>query len=354
MINARARKLFFRAGLVTSVAAVGILAGGTTLAGATPGVTAIRLAGSTRFATAGVIASAGFSSGTPTVVLASGLNYPDALAASYLGGRLHSPVLLTTTATLDPSTLSSIRSLGGTGVEIVGGTAAVSQNVTNQLKTDGFIVDRIAGSNRFATASAVGQLGTSPFVGSLGTYGRTAIVASGVNFPDALAGSAMAYSNSFPILLTQVGYLPAVTATALSNLHIAHVLLLGGTSAVSPAVETTLVNDGMTVQRIAGNDRTQTATDIAAVETGQLGFSTTNVDLARGDTYPDALTGGAYSGEAIVKSPILLADSPFNLGSYTTAYLKANASTIATIHIFGGTSAITTTTSNAAVVAAGG
>jgi hypothetical protein len=42
-----------------------------------------------------------------------------------------------------------------------------------------------------------------------------------------------------------------------------------------------------------------------------------------------------------------------NLGSYTTAYLQANASTIATIHIFGGTSAITTTTSNAAVVAAG-
>jgi putative cell wall-binding protein len=332
MINARARKLVLRACLATSVAAVGILAGATTVAGATTGVTAIRLAGSTRFATAGVIASAGFSSGTPTVVLASGLNYPDALAASYLGGRLHSPVLLTTTATLDSSTLSSMRSLGATGVDIVGGTAAVSQNVTNQLKTDGFIVDRVAGSNRFATASAVGQLGT-------------AIVASGVNFPDALAGSAMAYSNSYPILLTQVGYLPTVTATALSNLHIAHVLLLGGTSAVSPAVETTLVNDGMTVQRIAGNDRTQTATDIATVETGQLGFSTTN---------PDALTGGAYSGEAIVKSPILLADSPFNLGSYTTAYLQANASTIATIHIFGGTSAITTTTSNAAVVAAGG
>lgn len=230
----------------------------------------------------------------------------------------------------------------------------MSANVAGQLVTDGLTIDRVAGPERFATAAAVAQLGTHPFVGTLGTEGRTAIVTSGVSFPDALAGSAMAYSQSFPILLSQVTSLPSVTATALSNLGIQHVLLLGGTAAVSAGVAQTLVGDGMTVQRVAGNDRTQTATAIATLETTQLGFSTTAVNLARGDTYPDALTGGAYSGEAINKSPILLADSPTNLGPYTTAYLTANASTIATIHVFGGTSAITATTAAAAVKAAGG
>lgn len=353
MTTARARQVVLRAGLATSVAAIGVLTAATA-AGATTGVTTIRLSGPTRFATAGAIATAGFASGTPTVVLASGENFPDALAASYLAGRLHAPVLLTPTAALDSATVSALQSLGAKGVDIVGGTAAVSANVASQLTTDGYTVSHVAGPDRFATAAAVAQLGSVHFVGSLGTLGRTAIVTSGVNFPDALAGSPMAYSNAFPILLTQVTSLPAATATALKNLGIQHVLLLGGTSAVSSAVQQTLVTDGMTVQRVAGVDRTQTATAIAAIETSQLGFTTANVNLARGDTYPDALTGGAYSGGANRQSPVLLADSPSNLGPYTTAYLHANASTIATIHIFGGTSAITLATANAAVVAAGG
>lgn len=347
------RRLSLVGALVGSVGAAGLVAGATA-AGATTGVVANRLAGATRYATSAVIAQSAFPSGSTTAVLASGEDFPDALTAAYLAGHLHAPVLLTPTAALDPATLSGLKALGVKGVDIVGGTAAVSQNVTTQLETDGYTVSHTAGINRFATAAAVAQEGGPNFVGTLGTLGRTAIVASGLTFPDALAGSAMAYSQSFPILLTQPGSLSPETAAALVSLQIAHVLVLGGTAAVSSAVENQIIAAGMTVVRVAGIDRTQTATAIATLETAQLSYSTTTVDLARGDIYPDALSGGPYSGESSRKAPILLSDSPDTLGQYTTAYLRTNAASITTINIFGGTSAITSATQTAAITAAGG
>lgn len=84
-------------------------------------------------------------------------------------------------------------------------------------------------------------------------------------------------------------------------------MIVGGTSAVSAGVETALGTAGVTVDyRIAGAERTQTAASIAAWETdglaghdiypaiGSLGFTGTSViNVARGDSFADALAAGA-------------------------------------------------------------
>jgi hypothetical protein len=89
---------------------------------------------------------------------------------------------------------------------------------------------------------------------------------------------------------------------------------------------------------------------LATSEAQELGWSLTNVNLATGADYPDALAGGPYSGAT--KSPILLTEDVNTLGQYTTAFLQANSSTISSINVFGGTLAVADATVTAAQQAA--
>lgn len=321
-------------------------------AGATTGVSTGRLAGSDRYATAAAIATAAFPKGVAntTAILVSGLNYPDALSAAYLAGRLDAPVLLTDPAALSTTTAAELASLDVNTVDIVGGSDAVSNAVEAQLQADGYRTARIAGTDRFATAAAVAETYPSSTIGSYGSGGATAIVATGDAFADALAGGPIAFSAAIPVLLTDPGSLSPAAQAALGTLGVSQVLLLGGTSAVSANVASQIGALHINVVRIGGADRTQTATMLATSEAQQLGWSLTNVNLATGADYPDALAGGPYSGAT--KSPILLTEDVNTLGQYTTAFLQANSSTISSINVFGGTLAVADATVTAAQQAA--
>lgn len=347
-----------RVGALVGLGSAAMLAVASAAAG-TGSVTTARLGGPDRYGTAATIAEhTSFApNGSPVAVLASGTNFPDALAGAYLAGRLHAPILLTDPNQLSPETLSAFRSVGVHGVDVVGGTSAVGPGIVSTLQAGNFTVDRIAGADRYGTAAAIATGFPATFVGSLthpnGTNdGPTAIVASGLNFPDALSGSPMSFSAAFPILLTNQASLPAQTAAALQGLGIKHVILLGGTSAVSAGVAGQIAGLGISVNRVGGTDRTQTATMVAGIEAGDLGYAITSVNLARGDAYPDALAGGSFAGTN--REPVLLTDSASTLGQYTAAYLHANASTIQAIDIFGGTSAVSGSTAAAAAAAATG
>ncbi|HZT67053.1 MAG TPA: cell wall-binding repeat-containing protein [Acidimicrobiales bacterium] len=316
------------------------------------GVTAQRLAGSDRYGTAASIAANTYGTGpVPTVVLASGENFPDALAAAYLAGGMHAPILLTPAASLSSTTLSEIQNLQAKGVEIVGGPAAVSNTVQAQLQNDGYTVQRIYGADRYATAQAIATVYPTSFIGELGTGGPTAIVASGLAFPDALAGSPLSYGAAFPTVLTDPSSLSAPAQSALQSDGIKQVLLLGGTAAVSQNVQNQIAAMGITVTRVAGQDRTDTAAQVASIEIQISGWTgATHVNLARGDNYPDALAGGPHAGTE--KAPILLTEDPNTLGTYTTAWLQGHHTTISSIHVLGGSAAITDATVIAAQNAA--
>jgi putative cell wall-binding protein len=327
-----------------------------------------RYEGADRYATAKAIAEATYPSGTAKAIIASGVSYPDALAASFLAGNIGGPVLLTLPSTLSASAKTALSTLKVKDVTIVGGTGAVSQAVEDELKaTDSTAsgggklnVVRIAGANRYESAKKIAEAsGTT--VGTVGGK-KTAIVARGDDFPDALAGGPLGYSGKFPVLLTEGAPATLVngfTKAALNTLAIEHVLILGGTGAITSGTEQDIKDargSGLiTTERLGGSSRTETARLIAEWARTNLAFVNTHVDMARGDGFADALAGAAHAG--VTKSPILLTvnNNILSLNSTTGAkkYLTDNQSTLADGHIYGGVGAVSMSVEREAETAAG-
>ena len=115
-----------------------------------------RLSGATRYDTMSSIVSAGFSQAS-TVVIASGENFPDSLSAAALAGSLDAPVLLTAGGALSEQTAAQIKMLGASKAIVLGGTAAISDDVTDELAALGLSVRRVAGATRQDTAAAVAR-----------------------------------------------------------------------------------------------------------------------------------------------------------------------------------------------------
>ena len=188
------KTLRYRLGWLSVVGVVAASAGPVSAANAGAAVSFSRWQGHDRYGTAAALAEGAYPGGAADVVVASGAAYADALAAGYLSGYLHGPILLTDPRSLPGDTTTALAALHARRVHIVGGPQAVDPGVAEtiaELPADGggkLQVTRVAGSNRYETAAAVAEVPAPSTVGMVGGR-RTAIVASGANFPDALAGS---------------------------------------------------------------------------------------------------------------------------------------------------------------------
>lgn len=305
-------------------------------AAATSAASSTRLAGANRFETAQRVTTATFDAAN-VALLVTGANYPDALAASYLAGISGSPILLTDPSTLSDGVIPTLETLGISGVYAIGGEGAISTGVLNELRAAGFVVDRIAGENRFSTARQVAELtGTEP----IGEFmaGRAAIVVNGLGFADALAAGPLAAGHGMPVLLTTPDALHPDAENALLNLDIEQVLIIGGTGAVSTETAARIFSLGIDVRRIAGDSRQETAAEAAEVTLGELGFPADRVLLARSDSFADALAGGIRGG--FVLAPILLTADVDDLGQAAAGFIVAHKDTIETIEALGGTAGI--------------
>ena len=296
----------------------------------------LRLSGATRYDTMSSIASVGFSNAS-TVVIASGENFPDALAASALAGKLGSPVLLTSGSVLSNQVEYQITRLGAKHVTVLGGEAAVSEGVANRLRDMGLSVERICGTTRQETAEAIAR-----FVALEGNS-DTAIVASGFSPWDALSISPFAYSSQSPVFLTTGdGALSDSSLATLKSLGSIHrVIIVGGPSAVSSEVERQLC--GYEMERWSGQTRYETSLAIAS-ESLKNGMSFSNVALASGVSFPDALSGGSFMGE---RSGIVLLTPPDGLGSIQS-FLSDNRGSISNCYVLGGHEAVGQTVENQA------
>jgi putative cell wall-binding protein len=352
----RIRRALAVAGLVLVLAAPA----GIAPVYATAGFSFTRLAGSDRHDTARVVAEATFPLVALDVVIARSDDFPDALAGNYVAGA-GLPILLTLPDELPAPTRTALQRLRTRNAILLGGTGAIHQSVEDELRRMGLTTDRIAGGDRFDTARQCAEYYDASGVGTVNGK-RTAIVASGRNFPDALAGGPLSFLAALPMLLTERDTLPAATTAALTGLRIEQVLLLGGKAAVSDAVETALSGSGMTVVRIAGGDRTETATQLAdymldpanrfALGPFAVAFDDSHVNLARGDGFPDALAGGPHGGTEA--APIVLSQSATSLGRATRAWLFRRSGTLENGDIFGGTGAVSAQVQDDATRAARG
>jgi putative cell wall-binding protein len=253
-----------------------------------------RLAGSNRFGTAAEISASKFDPGVPAVYVATGGNFPDALAGGPVAALNGGPILLL--SSIPGETAAELTRLNPAKIVILGGTGVVSAIDATALA--GFTtgaVERLAGADRFATAAAISASEFSAGV-------SVAYVATGANFPDALAGGPVAALNGGPILLVTASTIPAATAAELTRLNPAKIVILGGTAVVSGAVQTQLA--GFTtgaVERLAGANRFSTA---AAISASRFSPGVDVAYVAIGENFPDALAGGPVAG--LNQGPILL------------------------------------------------
>ena len=308
---------------VAGLAALLLAATTATATSAATGASIVRFGGADRFATSAAIAQANYQPGVNAVYIATGLNFPDALvggaaAATQYGG----PLLLVQPNSIPTQIAAELTRLKPASIFVLGGTAAVSNAVQTTLKTYTPDVYRVAGADRYETAANL----TATYPKHLPVF-----IATGTTYPDALAGTAAATARHAPILLTTSTTLPPVTAAALSALEPSSITILGGTAAVSAAVETQLRAYASTVTRISGPDRYATAAAIAE----KVFPGPTSVFITTGAGFADGLTGGPVAGTA--RQPLLLATTTC-LPAATAAVVAAD--TPATVTLLGGTDAL--------------
>jgi putative cell wall-binding protein len=286
-----------------------------------------RIAGANRYDTAARLVGLAFPGTADLVLVATGANFPDALAASAAAAKADAPLLLVNPTAIPAATRAQLSRLKPKRIVIVGGTAAVSAAVEQELSRLG-IVERVAGANRFETAARL----ATRFFGS-GT--TAAYLVSGENFPDALAAGAASSYTARPVLLTGATKLPAATLAVLRDLGISTVTIVGGDRAVSASVFAQTDAVVPQVRRIAGQDRYETATRLA----DSLTTPGRNILLATGMNFPDAL--GAAAVAARLDATLILT-APTSASRAATLYLGRR--TPSTITVLGGYNAIARST----------
>lgn len=256
-----------------------------------------RTAGTDRFATSALLSQSGFAPGVPVAYLATGMNFADALAGGAAAAAEGGPVLTTLRDSLPGSVADELARLDPGTVVILGGTAAISDAVASAAGiVSGAPVVRVAGADRYATAAAISRRAFAPGVDA-------AFVATGESFPDALSAGVAAAALGVPVLLTQGGALPAVTATELERLDPEFVYVVSSGGAVSEAVHSQLAHFARTSMiRLAGADRYATSAAVTA-EIWAPG-PIAEAYLATGEVFADALAGVALAGRT--GAPMLL------------------------------------------------
>lgn len=116
--------------------------------------------------------------------------------------------------------------------------------------------DRISGSNRYETSVNISK--------KYFKKADTVVLASGINSADALVSASYAKLNASPILLTNKNSIESSVESEIERLGAKNIHIVGGTGSVSSSIENRLANKGYKVERIAGANRFETSSLLAA------------------------------------------------------------------------------------------
>lgn len=261
------------------------------------------------------------------VVLVSGQHWYDAVIAAPFAARLGAPVVMTPPGGLRADTLTFLKRVNAKRVHaVMSGNppdTTISPAVFAQLEDEGFATFATPGVDRYANSVHLGVWLSDGGLGSLGDSGTSAIIASGEVFADALVAGPAAAKAQVPILLTPRSELHADVEKFLRAAKVSHVVLMGGTAALSAEVETSVRDLGITqVDRIAGASRFETATQFAGHTGAKLSDGCSgddHVGLARGDVPFDSFSAAPLLAQLC--APLLLT-SPDKLPDATITYLS--------------------------------
>lgn len=288
-----------------------------------------RIFGTDAIATSIAISQAEFPTAhsANAVILARSDFFADALAGGPLAAHVGGPLLITPGAplspTLDPRVLQEIERVlpsGGT-VYVLGGPLALSPNIDATLGQAGYLVDRIAGEDEYATAVDIAQQLGNP---------ATVFEATGLDFADALSADPAAIAKGGAILLTD-GRIQAPETAAYLAAH---------PDDIRYAIGGPLAADGADPSAIPVYGQDLYATSAAVAKTF---FPTaSHFGAATGANFPDALSGGVFMGTPASNGPMLLVQPsgplPLSIASYLTGLVPG----LAHGYLFGGPLAVGT------------
>lgn len=327
-----------------------------------PGMTPLSpIYGANRFETSERITQAAYPLGldesashatTGTVVIAAGNSWADALLAASVAGVEGAPIILAGGGYeqwgfysgpyfgYDYDPMAEIRRLQPDRAIIVGGERAVPLKAELDLKTwlGGDDVLRLWGDDRYGTAREAGA-----YVAANASQPATlALVATGDNFADVLASSALIWTGELPVFLAGAEGVSQETLDEMTAAGITGAMVVGGTAAVPASAEASLVATfgDANVSRIGGADRYETSALLADWAQNVYGLDYTHVALASGNSYADALTGGPLQGRS---GSVLLLTRKNALPSAVIDRLSDNASVIEEVRVFGGPYAVAKT-----------
>lgn len=282
-----------------------------------------RVQGSTRFETAEEIATQVSASPVPAdleellglddsgdvAFLATGVEFADALSAGAGAYQGPHPILLTGPDELHPAAERGLEAAGADTVIILGGQAAVSQQVEAAVADAGYATERLAGADRWGTAKAVADA----FVDGFGFDVADVGLATGESFADALASAPYLGEVPAPVVLTPgdtaAGPTEDFFAERACDVETLHVF--GGEQAVSQGVAEGYAEhgcpDGGDGGDGAGTLSSETVEGLDAEDTGQdqdFTFTVAGEPIGAGDVVTidvsDADAGNAdYAGASV-------------------------------------------------------
>jgi len=265
------------------------------LAGDLPENYATTIAGNTRYETSVEISKAGWSGTADTVVIGRGDVHVDAITGAVLAKKYDAPLLLTTSAAIPDDVFNRIRELNPKQIYLLGGEAAISNNVKKTLENQGYQVDRVNGETRYDTSVEIAKKAEA--------YSEVFITNGADTSPDALSIASYAASKQIPIILANTNWLSDSTIQLLKDKQINKVTLIGGTAALSANIENQLKALGITnIERISGETRYDTSIAIA----NKYSFDKSKVYFAQGRVFIDALPGAVLA--AYQNAPVILTD----------------------------------------------
>ncbi|MDU4671581.1 MAG: cell wall-binding repeat-containing protein [Finegoldia magna] len=163
---------------------------------------------------------------------------------------------------------------------------------------------------------------------------NTVILTNSSTFVDSLSAVSLSRGNT-PILFTNQSSLDSKTLANLKANKPKKVYILGGEKSVSNAVVTQLKNLGIIVERIAGHDRYEVNSKVAAKTHNPNTKQKTNILITSGENHSDAISSAILAQNK--KAPILFVrknEVPTSIKGYLLSLKRNNA--IGSITIVGG------------------
>lgn len=283
--------------------------------------------------------------GNDRAIIATSMDFADALSAGPLADVYDAPVLLSAPGdAIDGRVIDALQAKGFQRITLIGGTGVFTEKARVQLSEAGFTVDRQRGVDRYETAVGIAKQ-VANFADFGGTNPRTVNVylATGVDFPDALAAGAAASDNDGVVLLTKDKAMEKFTYDFLTRERKRLPAWANGIEIHTVGSQAEAAAKGAGVEDIADTNSGANRYATAVMLANKYKHKINKIAIVSGEGFADGVAAGAWVANH--DGALLLTRNGF-LSPETRAYLNKTADTAQEWVVVGGTGSVSRNVSN--------